>query len=92
MSEGNTMDSRQGVDVKEAIRRAKTQVADLLEGETYSQLGLEEVKFDDRNNEWVITLGLTAHGTLRSSLAEEHCLDRLRRPQADNFVHTRKFT
>jgi hypothetical protein len=58
MSEGNTMDSRQGVDVKEAIRRAKTQVADLLEGEAYSQLGLEEVKFDDRNNKWVITLGL----------------------------------
>ena len=58
MSEGNTIDSRQGVDVKEAIRRAKTQVADLLEGEAYSQLGLEEVKYDDRNNEWVITLGL----------------------------------
>jgi hypothetical protein len=58
MSDGNAMDSRQGVDVKEAIRRAKTQVADLLEGEAYSQLGLEEVKFDDRNNEWVITLGL----------------------------------
>jgi hypothetical protein len=58
MSEGNTTDSRQGVDVKEAIRRAKTQVADLLEGEAHSQLGLEEVKFDDRNNEWVITLGL----------------------------------
>jgi hypothetical protein len=58
MSEGNTMEPTQEVDVKEAIRRAKTQLADLLEGETYSQLGLEEVSYDDRNKQWVITLGL----------------------------------
>jgi hypothetical protein len=58
MSEGSKMDHPQEVDVKDAIRRAKTQVADLLEGETYSQLGLEEVKYDDRNQQWVITLGL----------------------------------
>jgi hypothetical protein len=58
MSEESQMDHPQEVDVKEAIRRAKTQVADLFEGETYSQLGLEEVKYDDRNKQWIITLGL----------------------------------
>jgi hypothetical protein len=58
MSEDSKTDHPEGVDVKEAIRRAKTQLADLLEGETYSQLGLEEVKYDDRNKQWVITLGL----------------------------------
>ena len=46
------------IDVKDAIRRAKTQVADLLEGEDYERLALEEVKYDDRNNRWLITLGL----------------------------------
>jgi hypothetical protein len=58
MSEDSKMDHPQEVDVKDAIRRAKTQVADLLEGETYSQLGLEEVKYDDRSKQWIITLGL----------------------------------
>jgi hypothetical protein len=58
MSEDSKMDHPQEVDVKDAIRRAKTQVADLLEGEAYGQLGLEEVKYDDRNQQWVITLGL----------------------------------
>jgi hypothetical protein len=33
-------------------------LADLMEGEAYSQLGLEEVKYDDQYNRWEITLGL----------------------------------
>ena len=45
------------IDIKEAIRTAKTVVSDLLEGEAFSQLGLEEVQYDDRSNEWQITLG-----------------------------------
>ena len=28
-----------------------------MEGEAYSQLGLEEVKYDDQSNRWEITLG-----------------------------------
>jgi hypothetical protein len=58
MSEDSKTEHPQGIDVKEAIRKAKMQVADLLEGEAYSQLGLEEVKYDDRDDRWLITLGL----------------------------------
>jgi hypothetical protein len=50
-------DDRPQIDVKEAIRKAKTQVAELLEGEPYQALALEEVKYDERSNEWLITLG-----------------------------------
>jgi predicted lactoylglutathione lyase len=45
------------IDIKAAIRAAKTMVSDLLEGESYSQLGLEEVKYDSRSDHWLITLG-----------------------------------
>lgn len=45
------------IDVKTAIRAAKTILADLLEGEDYSQLGLEEVKYEERDNRWLVTLG-----------------------------------
>jgi hypothetical protein len=59
MSEAvNTEDHPTRIDVKEAIRKAKAIVADFMEGETYSQLGLEEVKYDDRADQWVITLGI----------------------------------
>ena len=58
MSDETSPNASERINVKEAIRLAKTQVADLLEGETYSQLGLEEVKYDDREGQWVITLGL----------------------------------
>jgi hypothetical protein len=58
MSEVSKLDDPPRIDVKDAIRRAKTQVADLLEGEAYDQLALEEVKYDDRTNRWLITLGL----------------------------------
>jgi hypothetical protein len=57
MSVQSTDDSPR-IDVKDAIRRAKTQLRDLLEGEAYDQLALEEVKFDNRNQRWLITLGL----------------------------------
>jgi hypothetical protein len=58
MSEDSKLDDPPRIDVKDAIRRAKTQVAELLEGEAFGQLGLEEVKYDDRDDRWLITLGL----------------------------------
>ncbi len=58
MSEDSKLEAPPRIGVKEAIRRAKTQVADLLDGEVYDQLALEEVKYDDRSNRWLITLGL----------------------------------
>jgi hypothetical protein len=58
MSEDSKLDDPPRIDVKEAIRKAKTQVGELLEGEAYQALGLEEVKYNERENEWLITLGL----------------------------------
>jgi hypothetical protein len=93
MSEDSETAQPQGVDVKEAIRRAKMQVADLLEGEPYSQLGLEEVKYDDRDDRWLITLGLNRPWNVESSLVEElrqqrsACLHQL---PPGRFEHTRR--
>lgn len=58
MSDDSITEDAPRIDVKAAIRSAKAQVVDMLEGEAFSQLGLEEVKYDDRSNEWLITLGL----------------------------------
>jgi hypothetical protein len=58
MPQDSKLDDPPRIDVKDAIRRAKRQVADLLDGEAYDQLALEEVKYDDRTNRWLITLGL----------------------------------
>lgn len=52
------VETNEFISVKEAIRIAKTGLADWLEGEAFQQLGLEEVKFDERAGRWLITLGL----------------------------------
>jgi hypothetical protein len=44
-------------DARVAIRKAKSLLADLMEGEAYSQVGLEEVKYDHHKGIWVVTLG-----------------------------------
>ena len=47
------------MDVKEAVRTAKTWLVDTLADESVANLGLEEVDFDDRNLEWKVTLGFS---------------------------------
>ncbi len=47
------------MDVKEAVVRAKTYVADLFADEGVRELGLEEVEFDDVGHAWNITVGFT---------------------------------
>ena len=47
------------MDVKEAIAKAKIYVSELFVGEKLSNLGLEEVEFDDRAQRWEITLGFS---------------------------------
>ncbi|WP_375460302.1 hypothetical protein [uncultured Enterovirga sp.] len=48
------------MDVKEAISTAKSYVKDVFsEDEPISNLGLEEVEFDHRREEWKITLGFS---------------------------------
>ena len=49
------------MDVKEAVRTAKSYVADLFEGEDIMDVGLEEVKFDEHQNSWVVTVGFSRY-------------------------------
>ena len=47
------------MDVKEAVRTAKSYVADLFDGEEIADVGLEEVKFDELQVSWVVTVGFS---------------------------------
>lgn len=47
------------MDVKEAVNTAKTYVAELFANEGLSNLGLEEVEFDDSTGAWKVTVGFS---------------------------------
>lgn len=47
------------MDVKEAVSRAKSWVVDVLGPEGISNVGLEEVDFDEDTGEWEITIGFS---------------------------------
>jgi hypothetical protein len=47
------------MEVKAAVKIAKEHLLDLFADEDISNLGLEEVEFDDSAQEWVVTLGFS---------------------------------
>lgn len=47
------------MDVKQAVRAAKDYVADILSDEGLTNLGLEEVQFNDNDSTWEVTLGFS---------------------------------
>ena len=47
------------MEVKQVVFTAKGYVADLLQDEGVSNIGLEEVSFDDQADLWLITVGYT---------------------------------
>ena len=47
------------MDVKEAVKKAKAYVADLLADEGLVNLGLEEIKYDETEDAWNITIGFS---------------------------------
>lgn len=47
------------VDVKAAVSTAKHWLNEVLDDEEISNVGLEEVKFDEQKHEWHITLGFS---------------------------------
>lgn len=47
------------MDVKEAVALAKDHIKDLFESEGISNVGLEEVEFDDRAKIWYVTIGFS---------------------------------
>ena len=50
---------RATVDVKQAVRTAKTYVGEIFDGEEIDYVGLEEVVFDDESGQWLITIGFS---------------------------------
>lgn len=49
------------IEVTEAVKLARQFAADLFEGDNIKNLGLEEVVFEESDNEWRITLGYDSH-------------------------------
>lgn len=47
------------MDVKEAVRTAKSYVAELFTDETIGNVGLKEVEFNDTSNNWEVTIGFS---------------------------------
>ena len=47
------------MDVKEAVTKAKSYVADVFDGEGPRNIGLEEARFDDGQDLWLITIGFS---------------------------------
>ena len=57
------------MDVKEAVRMAKEYLVELFAEESISDVGLEEVKFEDPSNKWNITIGFSRPWDQKYSLA-----------------------
>ena len=47
------------MDVKQAVKTAKDWVSEVLGEEGISNVGLEEVKFDEMKDSWLITIGFS---------------------------------
>jgi len=47
------------MDVKEAAKAAIVYVADLFAAENITDLGLEEIEFDEAYQEWIVTVGFS---------------------------------
>ncbi|MGX9727141.1 MAG: hypothetical protein ACTFAK_07430 [Candidatus Electronema sp. VV] len=47
------------MDVKEAVKLAKKHVLDLFADENITNLGLEEVEYNEIGREWIVTLGFS---------------------------------
>lgn len=47
------------MDVKEAVQTAKKYIAELFTEETITNVGLEEVEFNDTSNNWEVTIGFS---------------------------------
>ena len=56
------------MDVKAVAQRAKTYVADLFDDEEISNVGLEEVEFDDSLDKWIVTIGFSRPWDHKNSL------------------------
>ena len=52
-------ETEDGMDVKQAVKIAKTKVVDLFVDEEIVDIGLEEVHFEDSTGMWIVTIGFS---------------------------------
>jgi hypothetical protein len=64
------------VEIKEAISKAKEFVANVMSDEEVSQIRLEEAEFDDREDAWLITLGVMRPSVSKTSLIPNLIVER----------------
>ena len=57
------------MDVKEAVSTAREYLSDLYEAEEIADVGLEEVKFDEKSDAWKITIGFSRPWDRKGALA-----------------------
>ena len=57
------------MDVKDAVRTAKAYLVDLFEDEQITNVGLEEVLFDEESAVWRITIGFSRSWDLKGPLS-----------------------
>ena len=67
------------MDVKEAVKTAKEYLADLFEAEQITNVGLEEVVFEDLSNSWKITIGFSRPWGHKNALVATPVDERLSR-------------
>ncbi|MFZ5450699.1 MAG: hypothetical protein ACOZF2_02320 [Thermodesulfobacteriota bacterium] len=58
------------MDVKEAVEIAKHYITDLFRDEEISNLGLEEVDFDEKSSTWSVTIGFSRPWDTRTGINE----------------------
>lgn len=47
------------MNVKEAAQQGISHIVDLFQTENLTNVGLEEIVFDDRDGEWIVTVGFS---------------------------------
>ena len=66
------------MDVKQAVAIAKIHITDLYATEGIHNLGLEEVEFDSRDAQWLVTLGFSRSWDAQGALAQVTGIPRTR--------------
>lgn len=59
------------MDVKQAVHLAKHYITDLYSDENLTNLGLEEVEFDDKADLWNVTIGFSRPGQTGYTLSND---------------------
>jgi hypothetical protein len=78
------MDTR--LDFKDAVKRAKAYVADIMQDESPMHIGLEEIEYDEATGIWNVTIGFE-RPAVRAHPTSEGCMS----PMMERLAQLRSF-